>query len=282
MKLGIVGGGTMGEIITRAIIQRELFLPQQVMVAELSKGRREIIASLGVKVTGNAQDLLSFADVFVLAVKPQNAAAAVEPLKGKIPDQALVISIMAGIDIPYLVERLGHEAVVRSMPNLPARIGEGLTVWIASAHVPDRLVMIARAIFQAMGKEVQVRKEGLLDAATAVSGTGPAYIFFIAENLLEAARDLGFGQEEALKLVRETFKGAMDLWAETGESPIELRRKVTSKGGTTHAAVTHFKEQDISGRFRQGVRQAYRRAKELAEIAKGDKSQNCQNGRGER
>jgi len=179
----------------------------------------------------------------------------------------LMISIMAGVDAAFLSAQLDHPLVVRSMPNLPARIGEGVTVWRPNPEVPDRLRVLARMIFQAFGREVEVEDEDLLDAGTAVSGTGPAYIFFIAENLLEAALHFGFDEAQALKLVRETFRGAMDLWAHTGESPVELRRKVTSKGGTTHAAVTHFQEQDISGIFRAGVRRAYERAKELSELA---------------
>ena len=166
------------------------------------------------------------------------------------------------------MEALGHPLVIRSMPNLPARIGEGVTVWRAAHAVPQRLRVLARMFFLSLGREVEVDSEDLLDVATAVSGTGPAYIFFIAENLLEAARAHGFDEQRARRLVRQTFQGAMDLWAETGESPAVLRRKVTSKGGTTHAAVTYFQQHDIGGIFLAGVGQAYQRAKELAARAR--------------
>ena len=258
----------MGEIIIRALLHKEIVGPLSVMVAETLADRRQVLGSLGVRVTGDSRELLPFADVILVCVKPQNAGAVLKPLKGHIPSETLMISIMAGIDEAYLIDLLGHELVVRSMPNLPARIGRGMTVWKPAAAVPDRLAVIAKMIFLAFGREVRVDDEDLLDAATAVSGTGPAYIFYIAENLLSAALELGFDPDQARKLVRETFRGAMDLWAATGESPDELRRKVTSRGGTTHAAVTVFEQKDVPTAFRAGVKGAYGRAKELAELAK--------------
>ena len=269
MNVGILGGGTMGEIIARALLEREVLQPEQLIVADLIPERREVLAQLGVRVTGESRDLLGVACLLV-CVKPQNARKVLGPLRGDLAPDTLVISIMAGIDLRFLASLLDHEVVVRSMPNLPARIGQGITVWVPAAAVPDRERVLARMIFQAMGRELEVQDEDLLDAATAVSGTGPAYIFYIAENLLEAARGFGFDDAQALKLVRQTFSGAMDLWAETDESPDELRRKVTSKGGTTHAAVTTFQERDIGGIFQAGVVRARDRARELAGLAKGE------------
>ena len=268
MKIGILGGGTMGEIIVRALLREEVFRPTEIVVAELEEARRRLLEPLGVRVVEDARELVPHCDLLVVGVKPQSAAVALTPLNGALDEETLVISIMAGIDVDSLVEYLDHPLVVRSMPNLPARIGQGVTVWRAAPAVPDRLRVLARLFFLTLGREVEVHKEDLLDAATAVSGTGPAYIFYIAENLLEAARDLGFDEQRALRLVRQTFQGAMDLWAETGESPTALRRKVTSKGGTTHAAVTYFQQEDIGGTFRAGVRRAYERAKELARKVK--------------
>jgi len=258
----------MGEIIARALLKREVVQPEQILVAELRPERREELSHLGVSVTKDMHELLEQSSFLLVCVKPQNAKRALAPLRGTIPARTLVISIMAGIDLAFLSDLLDHPLVIRSMPNLPARIGEGVTVWTAAEAVPDRDRVLTRAVFQAMGREVEVQDEGLLDAATAVSGTGPAYIFYIAENLLEAARGFGFSEAQSLKLVRETFRGAMDLWAETGEAPDELRRKVTSKGGTTHAAVTTFQERDIGGIFREGVTRARDRARELAVVAK--------------
>jgi pyrroline-5-carboxylate reductase len=268
MNIGILGGGTMGEIIARALLQREVVAPEQILVADLVPERREELAALGVRVTAQSEKLLGQTECLLICVKPQNARKVLLPLRGMVPAETLVISIMAGIDLAFMAEMLDHEVVVRSMPNLPARIGQGVTVWMPAQAVPDRERLLARIIFQSMGSEVEVADEGLLDAATAVSGTGPAYIFYIAENLLDAARGFGFSEAQALKLVRQTFRGAMDLWAETGEAPDELRRKVTSKGGTTHAAVTTFQERDIGGIFRAGVTRARDRARELAHGAK--------------
>ena len=271
MNIGILGGGTMGEIIARALLQKEVVESEQIIVADPDPARREVLATLGVRITAESRDLAGTTDCLLVCVKPQSARKVLAPMHGTLPADTLVISIMAGIDLSFLSELLDHDAVVRSMPNLPARIGQGVTVWIASPAVPDRERLLARIVFQAMGREVEVADENLLDAATAVSGTGPAYIFYIAENLLDAARGFGFSEAQALKLVRQTFRGAMDLWAETGEAPDELRRKVTSKGGTTHAAVTAFQERDIGGIFRAGVTRARDRARELADVAKESK-----------
>ena len=268
MKIAILGGGTMGEIIVRALLRKELFRPSEIIVAELQAERRALFEPLGVQLTAVAAELLPGCDLLVVCVKPQFATEALETLRGELDPQTLVISIMAGIDVEFLAEHLRHPLVVRSMPNLPARIGEGVTVWRAAPSVPDRQRVLARMFFLAMGREVEVDAEDLLDAATAVSGTGPAYIFYIAENLLEAAIDLGFDKQQALRLVRQTFRGAMDLWAETRESPGALRRKVTSRGGTTHAAVTYFQQQQIGKIFRTGVRRAYKRAKELSRVSR--------------
>ena len=268
MQIGILGGGTMGEIITRALIQREVVGTPEIMIAEVDAARREELAELEVGLTDDLDELLAFAEVLVVCVKPQNARSVLLPLRGVVRPETLVISIMAGIDTPFLVDILDHPQVIRSMPNLPARIGQGMTVWRSAPDVPDHMRLIAKMIFQSMGREVEVDDEDLLDAGTAVSGTGPAYIFYIAENLLEAARAFGFDDAQALKLVRGTFRGAMDLWAQTNESPAVLRQKVTSKGGTTHAAMTYFDSADIARIFRTGVGRARERAKELAQIAK--------------
>lgn len=268
MKVSILGGGTMGEIIVRALLRKEIFRPTEIMVAELLAERREVFLPLEVGITGHAPDLIPDCDLLVVCVKPQFATAALLSLGGKLEPHTLVISIMAGVETEDLTRTLNHELVIRSMPNLPARIGEGVTVWRATPAVSPRARVLARMFFLSMGREVEVEDEDLLDVATAVSGTGPAYIFYIAENLLEAARAHGFDEQRAQRLVRHTFQGAMELWSETGESPEVLRRKVTSKGGTTHAAVTYFQEHDIGGTFRAGVGKAYERAKELAHKAK--------------
>jgi len=269
MQLGILGAGTMGEIIARALLDREIFRRSEIVLVEQNAERCQALGELGVQITA-ATEALHACDVVLLCVKPQNARAALAPLAGRLGEQALVISIMAGIELADLAAYVDHPFVVRAMPNLPARIGEGITVWKSAEAVPDRLRMIARMVFLSLGREVEVEQEPLINAATAVSGTGPAYIFYIAENLLQAALGFGFAEDQAHKLVQETFRGAMDLWASTGEPPDELRRKVTSKGGTTHAAVTHFQQHDVAGIFRAGVERAAARARELAEEAHGE------------
>jgi pyrroline-5-carboxylate reductase len=170
---------------------------------------------------------------------------------------------MAGIRRRVLKEGLAHDRIIRSMPNLAAKISQGMTVWISGDKVQTADRLMAKMIFQSFGRDFEVNEEDRLDAATAVSGSGPAYVYYLAEALMEAAIDLHFTAEEALKMVHQTFLGAMELWAETKESPGLLRQKVTSKNGTTHAAVKQFEKNKLKAKFIEGVRAAYERSLEL-------------------
>ena len=264
MKIGIIGCGVMGEIIAGALIRKAIIEKSELIASNRSEEKRKAInAAFGIKTTGNNHEVLDFADLIICCVKPQNAHDLFNELRGKLNDHQFVISIMAGIRIEALQNELQHKKIIRSMPNLTARIAEGMTVWMASKEIENFQKMIAKMIFQSFGKEIEVFTEDLLNSATAISGTGPAYIYYFAEHLMKAALDLGFNNKDVHKLVKQTFTGAMDLWNESNEEPEALRLKVTSKGGTTEAATKFLNTANVGKLFQEGVRTAYERSKEL-------------------
>jgi len=264
LKISIIGGGVMGEIITRSILNQQIAKPSEMMVVDINASKRRILKKKYLVGTSkSALKAVLGSDVVILCLKPQGSNQVLTTLKGKIKSDALVISIMAGIKLGSLEAWLNHRNIVRSMPNISSRIGEGMTVWFANKNVQTLHLLLAQMIFQSFGKELRAIDENLIDSATAVSGSGPAYIFYIAEKLIKASIDLGFDAKESLKLIRQTFQGAMDLWDETALSPTTLREMVTSEKGTTDAAIKTFDRLKAGEVLTKGVQAAFKRAKEL-------------------
>lgn len=273
MRVAIIGGGVMGEIIARSLVQKHVITNDQIVIAEISPERRKELSSrYGFHVIEKSTEAVKDVDLAIICVKPQSAGESLPPLRGLLKPEALVISIMAGVKLNVLQEMLGHSNIVRSMPNIPAQIGEGMTVWMADGNVPDLQLLLAKMVFQAFGLELQVKTDDMVDAATAVSGTGPAYIFYVAEKLIESSKMLGFSDEQSQRLIRQTFQGAMNLWDKTGKHPEKLREMVTSAKGTTAAAMKKFDDLDTGKNFKEAVNAAYKRAKELGESVSGFKS----------
>ena len=264
MKLGIIGGGAMGEVIISAVLSRGLSTPEDIRVGELNPTRGEYLEKRhGVTVTADNRRAAERADIIVLAVKPQNMAGVTAGLKGQIGVGQLVMSIAAGVRLPSLCSGLGHEAVVRVMPNTPAQLGQGMSVWTATAEVSGAQKEMAASVLGAMGREIYVDDERYLDMATAVSGSGPAYFFYMVEALTAAAEDIGLPPEVSREIVLQTITGAAAMVRETGRPPAELRRMVTSPGGTTAAALSWLEAGDFAGLVSRAVRAAFERAKEL-------------------
>ncbi|RJO65574.1 MAG: pyrroline-5-carboxylate reductase [Myxococcales bacterium] len=270
MNIGIIGAGVMGEVITSSLLKKNVVAASQIMIADALPEKPAALAkTYGIRHAADNREVTAFADIVIFSVKPQNSRAMMEPLSGAFHEGQVIVSIMAGVSLGTIERLTGHKELVRAMPNIPAKIGEGMTVWIASPSVPDCSKMIVKMIFQAFGLETEVTNEDLIDAATAISGSGPAYIFYVAENLMKSALELGFDNREAHRLVQQTFRGAMDLWHHTGEEPETLRRSVTSKGGTTAAALKTFGERKTPESFSAAIHAAYVRAGQLREIADG-------------
>lgn len=265
MHTAIVGGGAMGASIVRGLIARGGLEPSDLTVAEVVAERRtELADQFGVGVTGNADAAVSGASLVILAVKPQNFQALAPVLRPALDDTALVISIMAGVTLETLRTGLGTDRVVRVMPNIAAQVGRGASVWTADRGVADADRNRTRAVLGALGMEVEIQDESLIDVATAVHGSGPAYVYLLAEAWIDAAEAQGLDRQMATQLVRETIAGSAALWQATGSQPAALRQAVTSPGGTTAAALAALDQFDFPAAMRAAIDAATRRAKELA------------------
>ena len=264
MKIAFIGGGNMGEAVLAAVLEKGLGTPEAVGVGEVREERRNYLKNkYGVAVTQSNREAAAKKDVVVLAVKPQNLAEVMAELNGCLEPAQLVLSIIAGAGINTLRQGLNHSRVVRAMPNTPAQVGAGISAWTATAEVTGEQKQWAQAILGAMGKEIYFDDEKYLDMATAVSGSGPAYFFLLAESLVDAAADIGLPRDAAEELVLQTMVGSAHLLQKSGEMPAELRRRVTSPGGTTAQALKVFEEGGLADIVREAVRAAYNRAKEL-------------------
>lgn len=264
MKIALIGGGNMGEAMLAAILAKALAKPESVSVSDVSQPRLEQLKQkYAVTVTPRNPEAVSGKEIIILAVKPQNLPEVEKELKGKIKSSQLVLSIIAGAKINTISKGLKHDAVVRAMPNTPARVGEGMSVWTATPQVSEGQKQSVKAILGAMGRELYVDDEAYLDMATAISGSGPAYFFLMVEALVDAAVEIGLPRDTAQELVLQTMLGSGRFIQSSGEAPSALRKKVTSPGGTTAAALAQFEEGGFNELVRRAVKAAYERAKEL-------------------
>jgi len=264
MKIAFIGGGNMGEAMLAAVLEDGLVKPEAIWVSDVSQERRKSLAQqYGVAAVVSNQEAISGKDIVVLAVKPQNLAEVMKELGGKLQSGQAVLSIIAGAKIDTLSKGLRHGAVARAMPNTPAQIGEGMSVWTATPEVTEAQKGLVGAILGAMGVEIYVDDEKYLDMATAISGSGPAYFFLMAESLIEAAAAIGLPRDMARRLVVQTMLGSGRLIQQSGEEPAELRRKVTSPGGTTARALEQFEKGQFTELVKRAVKAAYDKAREL-------------------
>jgi pyrroline-5-carboxylate reductase len=266
MKIAFIGGGNMGEAIIGALLEKKLYKSTDISVSDISEPRRQYLNDrFGVTVTDNNRAAIIGREVVILAVKPQNIKEAMADLKGSLKQSQLILSIAAGVKIDTIIENTGHRNVVRSMPNTPAQIGLGMSGWTATQDVTPEQKDRAGTILGAMGKEIYFNDEKYLDMVTAVSGSGPAYVYLFAEALIDAAIELGLKQLDAETLVLQTILGASHLMEKSGKAPAELRRNVTSKGGTTERAIEVFEKNGFTGIVKKALMAACERAKELGE-----------------
>jgi pyrroline-5-carboxylate reductase len=264
MKLVFIGGGNMAEAILSAILAKGLAQADEITVSDVVDSKRvSLKQKYQVAVTDNNIEAVKDKDIVILAVKPQIFAEVALQLKGQLKPGQLVISILAGKSIKTLSSGLAHDCVVRSMPNTPAQIGEGMTVWTATPQVQAHQKAWTASILGVMGQEISVDNEKYLDMATAVSGSGPAYVFLWVEAMTEAAVKLGFTPEVASKLVMQTLLGSAHLLQKSGKAPAELRRMVTSPGGTTAEAIATFEKGGFAQLVAEAVRAAHTKAQKL-------------------
>jgi pyrroline-5-carboxylate reductase len=247
-----------------AILKAALVSQSDLTVSEIDESRRiKFEQKYHVNIISDNRKAIQGQDIVILAIKPQVLAAVMSELRGQLESDQLVISIIAGKNINTINTGLTHNCIVRSMPNTPAQIGEGMTVWTATPLVTTRQKKWAASILGAMGVEIFIADEKYLDMATAVSGSGPAYIFLFVESMVDAAIKLGFTPEVAQKLVMQTLLGASHLLQQSGKAPAELRRMVTSPGGTTAEAIAAFEKGGFAELVSRAVTAAYEKAKQL-------------------
>jgi pyrroline-5-carboxylate reductase len=209
------------------------------------------------------RDAVAQADIVVISVKPQSLKAVLDDLHGGVPQGALVLSIVAGARLGTLTEGLEHPAVVRSMPNTPARVGEGITVWTASPAVNDDQREQAKLILAALGQEIFVEDENYLDMATALSGTGPSYVYLFMEAMVDAGVHLGFPRRIAEQLVVQTVKGSVAYYEHSPRHLARLRNEVTSPGGTSAAALYYLEKAGFRTALSRAIWAAYERSSAL-------------------
>jgi pyrroline-5-carboxylate reductase len=263
-KVALIGAGVMAEAILKGLLSKKLVDPSHIFAADVRPERgRELSERYAIACTIDNQAAVEGADLIVLCVKPQTLTQVMPPLKGMIPDTSLVLSIIAGAKISTIASGLDHPAVIRSMPNTPAQIGQGMTVWTASPSVTDAQREQARELLGALGAEVFVEEENFLDAATALTGSGPAYMFLFLEALVNAGVQLGFTPQVAKQLVLQTVKGSVDYAIASSQELQRLREQVTSPGGTTAEALRSFDQDGFREIILRAIQAAHRRSIEL-------------------
>ncbi len=264
MKTAFIGGGVMGESILSAILEKGLSTPQAILISDVNQARCQYLKQkYGVAALNDNRLTIADSNTVVLAIKPQNLVEVMAELNIYLKPGQLVLSIVAGARIDTLRLGLGHNRIVRAMPNTPAQIGEGISIWTATAEVTKEQRGWVDSVLGAMGQKVYVDDEQYIDMATAVSGSGPAYFFLMAESLLEAAVHIGLPQDTAQKLVLQTMLGSARLIQRSGKAPAELRRMVTSPGGTTAEALLQLEKGGFPNLIMQAVQAAYDKAKQL-------------------
>ncbi|QDX81823.1 pyrroline-5-carboxylate reductase [Denitratisoma sp. DHT3] len=269
MKITFLGGGNMANALIGGLRQQGYSAAGIQVVEPQAEACEKLTAAYGVRCVAGVDAAALNCEVLVLAVKPQVMRAALQPLAGKLGGQ-LVISIAAGLRLADISRWLGGAAsyrrLVRCMPNTPALIGAGLTGLYADPSVDREGQGMAEKILGAVGRTLWIDDEAKMDAVTAISGSGPGYVFYLMEALENAARDLGFDDATARLMTVETFVGAARLAGQSAESVAVLRQRVTSKGGTTEAALNSFEADGVMAAIRRGTAAANQRGRELCEL----------------
>ena len=270
-RFTLVGPGVMAEAIIIRLIEHGIVLSDKITASGPRIERlKELEAKYRISTNLNNAQAVQDAEVVILCVKPQKLPDVFNDLKGQIPDNALVLSIVAGATMESLMEGLSHPIVVRTMPNTPAQIGEGMTVWTESPQTSQQQHGLAQQILSALGEEIFVEDESYIDMATAVSGTGPAYIFLFLEAMIDAGVHLGLPRRIAEKMVVQTIKGSVAYYNTNTSHPARLRNQVTSPGGTSATALYYLDKMGFRTAISRAIWAAFTRSQELG---KGQKHQ---------
>lgn len=264
MKILIIGGGNMGMTYAESFLRSHIAKKKDMMILEKSPEKAAELAKKDIgTVYGTPDTCLQTADLIIFAVKPQDTQALFAHLRPLVTDQQVFLSIMAGVQIKTIAESLGVKKIIRAMPNLPAQIGLGMTTFTSSDEVTRIELVMVQNLLNTTGKAIYVEKEEMIDATTAISGSGPAYVFYFMDAMMQAARGMGFSETEAEILVTQTFQGAVELYTKSNFTCTEWISKVASKGGTTEAALKSFQTTHLYKDIIKGAVAAQKRAVEL-------------------
>lgn len=263
--IGFIGAGFMAEAVLRGILDADVCSAQTIMASDVTAERRDRFAALGVEATDDNRRVISACATVLIAVKPQNLSDILPEIGASLTADHLLLTICAGCPTAMFERAAGGAVrVVRAMPNLPMCVGRGVSAVCKGRHATDDDLDLARRIFGAAGSVVVV-DEPLIDAVTAVSGSGPAYVYFLAEVMIDAGIREGLSPEVARELAVQTIRGAGDMMAADDASPEELRARVTSKGGTTEAAFRSIEQSGVREDFVRAIQAAAARARELGQ-----------------
>jgi pyrroline-5-carboxylate reductase len=265
MNILVIGGGNMGKTFAQSFLNAHIIRKDQLHILEKDALKVAELNSLDLGVAYHQPgEYIRTSDIIILAVKPQDINVLYPVLKPFMREDQIVLSIMAGIRINDIKQQSGAARVVRAMPNLPCQVGGGVTAYFASKEVPDKDIAFIQLLLETTGLALRLDEEAKLDAVTAISGSGPAYVFYFMEAMIRAAMQMGFDRPAATQLTAQTFAGSVELFLANDSSCMEWIKRVSSKGGTTEAALEIFDRQDISNSIGKGLLRAEQRAKELS------------------
>jgi pyrroline-5-carboxylate reductase len=261
MTVAFIGSGAMGEAMMKGMLNKKLVSPEQIIASDVHDERVQHLAQkYGVRPTTDNVEAAQLADILVLSIKPQVLSHVMPEMRRSTHTVKLILSIIAGQTIRTIVDGFANPSVVRSMPNTPAQIGQGITVWTATPEVPTEQRQQAEALLGALGEQIYVDDERYLDMATALSGTGPAYIFMFMEALIDAGVHMGFSRRDAERLVLQTMRGSVEYAEASGLHPAQLRNQVTSPGGTSAEAIYYMEKGGLRTVISRAVWAAYQRS----------------------
>jgi pyrroline-5-carboxylate reductase len=263
--LAFVGAGVMAESMIAGLLKRGLVDPAQIVASHPREDRRDrLVSRHGIRVTESNEDAATGADLVLLTIKPQVLTSVMKQLRGKLEPRQVVISVIAGANVDALSNGLGHNAIVRVMPNTPAQIGEGMLVWSTTPEVSELQRSQVQAALGALGEELWVEDEKYVDMATALSGTGPTYVFMMMEALIDAGVHMGFPRRIAEEIVLQTVSGSVAFARSSGKHMAELRNMVTSPGGTSAEAIYQMEKGGLRTVLSKSVYAAFQRTQSLA------------------
>ena len=266
MNILIAGGGNMGLTYAQSFLRTHVVEREQLMILEHLEEKVPQIKSMNIgSVHLSAKECVKKADVIILAVKPQDSDALFEQIRPHITEGQVYLSIMAGIKIQKIIQELGVKKIIRAMPNLPAQIGQGMTAYTSTDEVSRIELAMVQNLLATTGKTLYLENESGIDAVTALSGSGPAYVYFFMNALIEAAQKMGFSTSESEMLIVQTFSGALDLYNKSNISCNEWIKRVASRGGTTEAALRSFETNTVHNDIVAGAFAALERARELGQ-----------------